>query len=98
MDILLGPEAKPGLTRKLTTLFKNPHKIFYEVSNPVSLRQFLETPNIKEMSTDYQTLILRRNLLLQTQPAQTEYYRSHEKIHGGIERKHPDKRSSERLH
>ncbi len=65
MDILLGPEAKPGLTRKLTTLFKNPHKIFYEVSNPVRLRQFLETPDIKEMSTDYQTLILRRNLLLQ---------------------------------
>ena len=65
MDILLGPEAKPGLTRRLTTLFKNPKKIFYEVSKPVSLRQFLETQDVKDTSADYQTLILRRNLLRQ---------------------------------
>jgi glycerol-3-phosphate O-acyltransferase len=65
MDIMLGPEAKPGLARRLTTLFKNPKKIFYEVSKPVNLRQFLETQDVKDMSTDHQTLILRRNLLLQ---------------------------------
>jgi glycerol-3-phosphate O-acyltransferase len=65
MDIILGPEAKPGITRRLTTLFKNPKKIFYEISKPVSLREFLETQDVKEMSTDYQTLILRRNLLRQ---------------------------------
>ncbi len=65
MDILLGPEAKPGLTRRLTTLFRNPKKVFYEVSTPVSLRQFLETPNVKEMPMDHQALILRRDLLLQ---------------------------------
>jgi glycerol-3-phosphate O-acyltransferase len=65
MDLLLGPEAKPGIARRLTTLFKNPKKVFYEVSNPVSLRQFLEIPNIKEMPMDHQALILRRDLLLQ---------------------------------
>jgi len=65
MDILLGPEAKPGVARRLTTLFKNPKKVFYEVSNPVNLRQFLETPSVKEMSMDHQALILRRDLLLQ---------------------------------
>ena len=65
MDIILGPEAKPGITRRLTTLFKNPQKIFYEVSKPVSLRQFIETQDVKDMSTDHQSLILRRNLLRQ---------------------------------
>jgi glycerol-3-phosphate O-acyltransferase len=65
MDILLGPEARPGVARRLTTLFKNPKKIFYEVSKPVRLRQFLETQDVKDMSMDHQTLILRRNLLLQ---------------------------------
>jgi glycerol-3-phosphate O-acyltransferase len=65
MDILLGPEARPGVARRLTTLFKNPKKIFYEVSKPVCLRQFLETQDVKDMSMDHQTLILRRNLLLQ---------------------------------
>jgi len=65
MDILLGPEARPGVARRLTTLFKNPKKIFYEVSKPLSLRQFLETRDVKDMSMDHQALILRRDLLLQ---------------------------------
>ena len=65
MDILLGPEAKPGVARRLTTLFKNPKKVFYEVSNPVSLRQFLEAPSVKDMPMDHQALVLRRDLLLQ---------------------------------
>jgi len=65
MDIILGPEAKPGFTRRLIILFKNPGKIFYEVSKPVSLRQFLGTPDVKDMSAEHQTLILRRNLLRQ---------------------------------
>ena len=65
VDILLGPEAKPGVLRRLATLFRNPKKVFYEVSKPLSLREFLETPDIKEMPMDHQALILRRNLLLQ---------------------------------
>ena len=65
MDILLGPEAKPGVARRLTTLFKNPKKVFYEVSKPVSLRQFLEAPSVKDMPMDHQALVLRRDLLLQ---------------------------------
>ncbi|MDX2446192.1 MAG: 1-acyl-sn-glycerol-3-phosphate acyltransferase [Desulfobacterales bacterium] len=65
LDILLGPEAKPGVARRLTTLFRNPKKIFYEVSKPVSLRHFLETPDVIDMSMDHQALVLRRNLLLQ---------------------------------
>ncbi len=65
IDLFLGPESKPGLLRRWVTLIRNPKKLFYEVSTPISLRKFLDEPDLKSMSRDHQALVLRRNLLLQ---------------------------------
>jgi len=64
-DILLGTEEKPGKVRRLVALFKNPEKVFMEISEPVNLKYFLEAEQIRKRSIEYQSLVLRRNLLLQ---------------------------------
>ena len=65
IDILFGPEDKPGPIRRVVTLFKNPGKVFVEISQPVSLKHYLEAPEIKNQNTEYQSLMLRRDLLIQ---------------------------------
>ena len=65
IDLILGPESKPGLLRRWVTLIKNPQKLFYEISTPISLREFLDDPRLRNMPMDHQALVLRRNLLLQ---------------------------------
>ena len=65
IDILFGPEEKPGNIRRVLTLFKNPGKVFVEISNPINLKQYLAAAELKEQSVDYQALVLRRNLLVQ---------------------------------
>ncbi|KPJ76474.1 MAG: hypothetical protein AMJ54_11635 [Deltaproteobacteria bacterium SG8_13] len=64
-DIFFGHENKPGKIRRLFTLFKNPGKIFVEVSEPVNLRQYIDSGGMQDKSTEIQTLQLRRNLLMQ---------------------------------
>ncbi|MDO9565283.1 MAG: 1-acyl-sn-glycerol-3-phosphate acyltransferase [Candidatus Desulfaltia sp.] len=64
-DILLGAKEKPGKIRRLVTLFKNPDKVFMEISEPVNLKDFLESEQIRQRDIEYQSLVLRRNLLRQ---------------------------------
>ncbi|MEA3415769.1 MAG: 1-acyl-sn-glycerol-3-phosphate acyltransferase [Thermodesulfobacteriota bacterium] len=64
-DILLGTEEKPGKIRRLVALFKNPEKVFMEISEPINLKHFLESEQIRQRGIEYQSLVLRRNLLLQ---------------------------------
>ncbi len=64
-DILFGPEDKPGRIRRLYTLFKNPGKVFVEVSEPVNLMMYLQDESIRNQPIEYQSLMLRRNLLIQ---------------------------------
>lgn len=64
-DILFGAKEKPGKIRRLVTLFKNPDKVFMEISEPVNLKDFLESEQIRQRNIEYQSLVLRRNLLLQ---------------------------------
>lgn len=64
-DIFLGPEDNPGRLRRLFTLFKNPGRVFVEVSEPVNLQQYLQTESIRNQPIEYQSLMLRRNLLVQ---------------------------------
>ncbi|MCJ7772522.1 MAG: 1-acyl-sn-glycerol-3-phosphate acyltransferase, partial [Desulfobacterales bacterium] len=47
------------------TLLKDPTKTFVETSEPVNLKEFTELPENKDRTIELQTLILRRNLLLQ---------------------------------
>jgi len=65
IDILFGPEDKPGKIRRLATLFKNPGKVFVETSQPINLIHFLENPQNQDQDIEYQSLSLRRNLLVQ---------------------------------
>ena len=65
IDIVFGPEDKPGKIRRLFMLFKNPGNVFVEVSTPLNLHQYLQSPGILGQSPDYQSLVLRRDLLIQ---------------------------------
>lgn len=62
-DTLFGTEEKPGKIRRIVTLFKNPGKVFVEISEPMDLRQFLNSPQNREQTVEYQSLALRNRLL-----------------------------------
>jgi glycerol-3-phosphate O-acyltransferase len=64
MDMIFGPEQKPGILRRLFIMFTNPRKIFVEVSAPMSLQAFLDHPRNRERSIEHQALVLRRRLLM----------------------------------
>jgi glycerol-3-phosphate O-acyltransferase len=65
IDILFGTKENPGKIRRLMILFKNPGKVFVEISEPVNLKTFLALPENRKKNIEYQTLALRRNLLNQ---------------------------------
>ena len=65
IDILFGPEDKPGRLRRLYALFRNPGKVFVAVSEPVNLKHYLQADHLRLQSTEYQSLVLRRDLLVQ---------------------------------
>ena len=65
IDILFGTEENPGKIRRLVTLFKNPGKVFVEISNPVSLKHFIENTKDNKQNIEHQSLVLRRYLLSQ---------------------------------
>jgi glycerol-3-phosphate O-acyltransferase len=62
-DIFFGSPQKPGKLRRLATLFRKPGNIFVEVSDPINLKQFLESAGNRERSSEYLALKLRRDLL-----------------------------------
>jgi len=65
VDILFGPEVNPGICRRLFTLFRNPGKVFVEVSKPMDLKSFLERGENRDLGIENLALKLRRKLLLQ---------------------------------
>jgi glycerol-3-phosphate O-acyltransferase len=65
IDVLFGPEDKPGKLRRVITLFKNPGTVFVEISEPINLKQYLESADNQTKSIEYQSLVLRRDLLVQ---------------------------------
>lgn len=65
MDILFGPEDKPRRIRRLLALFKKRGNVFVEVSDPLSLKTYLQDESIRNQPIEYQSLMLRRNLLVQ---------------------------------
>ena len=65
IDILFGPEDKPGKIRRLVTLFKNSSGVFVEVSEPLNLKRYLRSEKTRNQTSEYQSLLLRRDLLVQ---------------------------------
>jgi glycerol-3-phosphate O-acyltransferase len=63
IDMAFGSEDNPGKIRRLIALFKRPDKIFVEISEPINLKQYLSSQDIRNRSIEYQSLILRRDLL-----------------------------------
>ncbi len=62
-DVLFGTSERPGRRKRLLTLFNNPQKIFADMSEPVNLKQFLESPEIQKLNVIQKSLALRRLLL-----------------------------------
>ena len=64
-DIIFGTPDNPGILRKIATLFKHPEKIIVEISDPINLKQFIESEEMRGRSIKYRSLVIRRDLLLQ---------------------------------
>ena len=64
-DVLFGTDLKPKFPRKLLILLRNPGGVFMEISEPVSLREFLAEPENQSKSDLHLALLLRRRLLVQ---------------------------------
>ncbi len=62
LDILFGPEYKPGRLRRIVSLLKKPEKIFVSISTPLNLKRYLEKPENHELSFEQLSVILRRKL------------------------------------
>jgi glycerol-3-phosphate O-acyltransferase len=62
IDILFGPEHKPGRLRRIVSLFKKPEKIFISTSSPLNLKSYLENPANHELSFEQISVVLRRKL------------------------------------
>jgi glycerol-3-phosphate O-acyltransferase len=66
IDILLGPESKPGKIRKIVALFKKPEKIFVQTSQPLNLHQYLEMDENRNLPIKQLSVMVRRLLLDRT--------------------------------
>ncbi|MFY9942248.1 MAG: 1-acyl-sn-glycerol-3-phosphate acyltransferase, partial [Desulfobacterales bacterium] len=65
LDIFLGSRENPRKIRKIMVLFKNPGNVFVEVSQPLDLRQFIQSPEVRERDLAQQAVLLRQRLLQQ---------------------------------
>lgn len=65
LDIFLGSRENPRKIRKIMVLFKNPGNVFVEVSQPLDLRQFTQSPEVRDRDRAQQAVLLRQRLLQQ---------------------------------
>ena len=63
VDIFFGTEQRPGLFRRLFTLFRKPDKVIVEISTPFNLQSFLNQSENYRQSLEYRALNLRKTLL-----------------------------------
>lgn len=87
-DLLFGSEQRPGNIRRMFTMFRQPGKVFVEVSEPLTVRDYMSVPDIKPRNPEYQALMLRRRLILQhnrhRQSITGPVIKSHEEMKEGI--------------
>ncbi|MEI6125734.1 MAG: 1-acyl-sn-glycerol-3-phosphate acyltransferase [Pseudomonadota bacterium] len=62
-EALFGTEENPGPSRRLLTVLWYPKKIFVEAAEPIALDQFLDHPEVRELSSERQSFALRNNLV-----------------------------------
>jgi glycerol-3-phosphate O-acyltransferase len=66
MDILFGPEQKPGRIRKIVALFKKPDKIFVQTSQPLEPSSIFGKAENRDLTDKQLSVMVRRLLLDQT--------------------------------
>ncbi|MCP4749073.1 MAG: glycerol-3-phosphate acyltransferase [Desulfobacteraceae bacterium] len=86
-DILFGTEQNPGIMRRLFVMFKQPGRVFVEVSEPLALKKFISQKEIQQTSIEYEALMLRRKLLLQ-------HNRHRQSITGPVLKSHEEMKES----
>ncbi|MEZ4525902.1 MAG: 1-acyl-sn-glycerol-3-phosphate acyltransferase [Desulfobacterales bacterium] len=64
-DIFFGSEENPGRIRRLFMMLRRNENIFVEVSEPLNLKEFLARKVYRELNAEEQSLLLRRQLLVQ---------------------------------
>jgi len=62
-DIFFGTEQRPGILRRLFTLFRKPDKVIVEISTPFNLQSYLDQPENAGQSLERRALGLRKTLL-----------------------------------
>ncbi len=65
IDIFFGSPQKPGRWRRLFTLFNKPGSTFFEIGDPVNLKQFITLPQHQSRGDAALALTLRRTLIRQ---------------------------------
>ena len=90
LDMMFGTEINPGRIRRLVTLFKNPGKLFVEVSEPLDLRWFLNQSDHQGKSVDALSLLLAKAVALANQPAPGQHHRPCPEISRRIQGIHSD--------
>ena len=62
-DILFGTHEKPGFIKRFFTVLRQPEKIRVELAKPVSLKEFIQRPEIEQLDSEFQTHRLRKHLV-----------------------------------
>ena len=62
-DLLFGTQERPGKLRRLATLLGGSKNSFAEIIEPMNLKTCLERPEIKALSINEQTQLIRRELV-----------------------------------
>ncbi len=62
-DILFGTHEKPGFIKRFFTIIRHPEKIRVELARPVNLKEFINSPAIKPLDSEFQTHRLRKHLV-----------------------------------
>ncbi len=64
IDLIFGSKERPGKLRRLITLLQNPNKTFVEISDPVSIKDFIGSSEASNHASHLQAIMLRRKLVL----------------------------------
>ncbi|MEE4356787.1 MAG: 1-acyl-sn-glycerol-3-phosphate acyltransferase [Desulfococcaceae bacterium] len=64
MDFFFGSQENPGKIRRMFMILRQNENIFVEISEPVNLQEFITHKLYKELSSEEQALLLRRQLLI----------------------------------
>lgn len=65
VDIIFGSEENPGRLRRWTVILRRPQKAFVEISDPISIRDFLQEAENQDRDVEHLSLVLRTRILEQ---------------------------------